>query len=166
MKYYIVILLSLLLSLLGCFPENVVDEEVSSTHITDTEDPEPWDLGCENLTNSIELISCGYRSFEISDSILTILHNEVLLDLQNDSERMKGIIEGPNDSTYIKYYETTVKTIEEYKNSMELFYEYRDKMINVITIQYKYGRLVGYYESSFGTQINVKQIEVLRSLQD
>ena len=125
---------------------------------------EPWDLGCDNLTNSIELISCSYRSFEISDSILKTLHNEGLLDLQNDSERMKGMIEGPNDSTYIKYYETTVKTIEEYKKSMDLFYEYRDRMINVMTLQYKYGRMVGYYESSFGTQINVKQIEILRLL--
>ena len=44
---------------------------------------------------------------------------------------MKGMIEGPNDSTYIKYYETTVKTIEEYKKSMDLFYEYRDRMVNV-----------------------------------
>jgi len=125
---------------------------------------EPWDLGCDNLTNSIELISCSYRSFEISDSILKTLHNEVLLDLQNDSERMKGMIEGPNDSTYIKYYETTVKTIEEYKKSMDLFYEYRDRMINVMTLQYNEGRMVGYYESSFGTQINVKQIEILRLL--
>ena len=125
---------------------------------------EPWDLGCDNLTNSIELISCSYRSFEISDSILKTLHNEVLLDLQNDSERMKGMIEGPNDSTYIKYYETTVKTIEEYKKSMDLFYEYRDRMINVMTLQYNDGRMVGYYESSFGTQINVKQIEILRLL--
>ena len=49
---------------------------------------------------------------------------------------MKGMIEGPNDSTYIKYYETTVKTIEEYKKSMDLFYEYRDRMINVMTLQY------------------------------
>jgi len=125
---------------------------------------EPWDLGCDNLTNSIELISCSYRSFEISDSILKTLHNEVLLDLQNDSEGMKGMIEGPNDSTYIKYYETTVKTIEEYKKSMDLFYEYRDRMINVMTLQYNEGRMVGYYESSFGTQINVKQIEILRLL--
>jgi len=125
---------------------------------------EPWDLGCDNLTNSIELISCSYRSFEISDSILKTLHNEVLLDLQNDSEGMKGMIEGPNDSTYIKYYESTVKTIEEYKKSMDLFYEYRDRMINVMTLQYNEGRMVGYYESSFGTQINVKQIEILRLL--
>ena len=125
---------------------------------------EPWDLGCDNLTNSIELISCSYRSFEISDSILKTLHNEGLLDLQNDSERMKGMIEGPNDSTYIKYYETTVKTIEEYKKSMDLFYEYRDRMINVMTLQYNEGRMVGYYENSFGTQINEKQIEILRLL--
>jgi hypothetical protein len=125
---------------------------------------EPWDLGCENSSNSIEMISCSYRSFEISDSILKTLHNEVLLDLQNDSERMKGMIEGPNDSTYIKYYETTVKIAEEYKKSMELFYEYRDRMINVMTLQYNEGRMVGYYESSFGTQINVKQIEILRLL--
>ena len=125
---------------------------------------EPWDLGCDNLTNSIEIISCSYRSFEISDSILKTLHNEVLLDLQNDSEGMKGMIEGPNDSTYIKYYETTVKTIEEYKKSMDLFYEYLDRMINVMTLRYNEGRMVGYYESSFGTQINVKQIEILRLL--
>jgi len=125
---------------------------------------EPWDLGCENSSNSIEMISCSYRSFEISDSILKTLHNEVLLDLQNDSERMKGMIEGPNDSTYIKYYETIVKTVEEYKKSMELFYEYRDRMINVMTLQYNEGRMVGYYESSFGTQINEKQIEILRLL--
>lgn len=36
---------------------------------------EPWELGCDNLTNSIELFSCSYRSFEISDSILKTLHN-------------------------------------------------------------------------------------------
>ena len=125
---------------------------------------EPWDLGCDNLTNSIELISCSYRSFEISDSILKTLHNEVLLDLQNDSEGMKGMIEGPNDSTYIKYYETTVKTIEEYKKSMDLFYEYRDRMINVMTLQYNEGRMVGYYESNLGTLLNVRQIEILRLL--
>ena len=166
MRSYIVITLSVLLTLLGCSPEKVVDEQVNSTHITDTVDIEPWDLGCENLTNSIELISCSYRSFEISDSILTILHNEVLLDLQNDAEGMKGMIEGPNDSTFIKYHEATVKTLKEYKKSMDLFYKYRDRMVNVVTLKYKYGRMVGYYESSFGTQINVKQIEVLRLLKD
>ena len=47
---------------------------------------------------------------------------------------------------------------------MDLFYEYRDKMINVVNLQFKYGRMVGYYENSFGTQINVKQIEILRLL--
>ena len=125
---------------------------------------EPWDLGCDNLTNSIELISCSYRSFEISDSILKTLHNEVLLDLQNDSERMKGMIEGPNDSTYIKYYETTVKIVVEYKKSMDLFYEYRDRMVNVQSLRHEGGRMVGYYESNLGTQINVKQIEILRLL--
>ena len=33
-----------------------------------------------------------------------------------------------------------------------------------MTLQYNEGRMVGYYESSFGTQINVKQIEILRLL--
>ena len=50
--------------------------------------------------------------------------------------------------------------------SMDLFYEYRDRMINVMSLQYNEGRMVGYYESSFGTQINVKQIEILRLLKD
>lgn len=127
---------------------------------------EPWDLGCDNLTNSIELISCSYRSFEISDSILKTLHNEVLLDLQNDSERMKGMIEGPNDSTYIKYYETTVKTVEEYKKSMDLFYEYRDRMVNVQSLRHEGGRMRSYYESYLGTLLNVRQIEILRLLKD
>jgi hypothetical protein len=125
---------------------------------------DPWDLGCENLSSSIEMISCSYRSFKISDSILTTLHNEVLLDLQNDSERMKGMIEGPNDSTYIKYYETTVMTIEEYKKSMELFYEYRDRMINVQSLRHEGGRMRSYYESYLGTLLNVRQIEILRLL--
>ena len=47
---------------------------------------------------------------------------------------------------------------------MRLIYIHRDRVINVMTLQYKYGRMVGYYESSFGTQINVKQIEILRLL--
>ena len=127
---------------------------------------EPWDLGCENSSNSIEMISCSYRSFEISDSILKTLHNEVLLDLQNDSERMKGMIEGPNDSTYIKYYETTVKTVEEYKKSMDLFYEYRDRMVNVQSLRHEGGRMRSYYESYLGTLLNVRQIEILRLLKD
>ena len=116
---------------------------------------EPWDLGCENSSNSIEMISCSYRSFEISDSILKTLHNEVLLDLQNDSERMKGMIEGPNDSTYIKYYETTVKIVVEYKKSMDLFYEYRDRMVNVQSLRHEGGRMRSYYESYLGTLIVV-----------
>ena len=127
---------------------------------------EPWDLGCENSSNSIEMISCSYRSFEISDSILKTLHNEVLLDLQNDSEGMKGMIEGPNDSTYIKYYETTVKTIEEYKKSMDLFYEYRDRMVNVQSLRHEGGRMRSYYESYLGTLLNVRQIEILRIMKD
>ena len=164
MKYYVVALLSVFLTFLGCSREKVVDEHVNSTHITDTVNNEPWVLGCENSTNTIEIISCSYRSYEISDSILTTLHNELIIDLQRDAEGMKGMIEGPNDSTYIKYYETTVKTIEEYKKSMDLFYEYRDRMINVMTLQYNEGMMVCYYENSFGTQINEKQIEILRLL--
>jgi len=152
------------LKVFGVHLNLMTDEEVWRDVGCVQELKEPWDLGCDNLTNSIEIISCSYRSFEISDSILKTLHNEVLLDLQNDSEGMKGMIEGPNDSTYIKYYETTVKTIEEYKKSMDLFYEYRDRMINVMTLQYNEGRMVGYYENSFGTQINEKQIEILRLL--
>ena len=152
------------LKVFGVHLNLMTDEEVWRDVGYIQELKEPWDLGCDNLTNSIEIISCSYRSFEISDSILKTLHNEVLLDLQNDSEGMKGMIEGPNDSTYIKYYETTVKTIEEYKKSMDLFYEYRDRMINVMTLQYNEGRMVGYYENSFGTQINEKQIEILRLL--
>ena len=164
MKYYVVALLSVFLTFLGCSREKVVDEHVNSTHITDTVNNEPWVLGCENSTNTIEIISCSYRSYEISDSILTTLHNELIIDLQRDAEGMKGMIEGPEDSTFIKYYETSLNAVDEYKKSMELFYEYRDKMVNVITLKYKYGRLVGYYESSFGTEINVKQIEILRLL--
>ena len=127
---------------------------------------EPWDLGCDNLTNSIEMISCSYRSFEISDSILKTLHNEVLLDLQYNSERMKGMIGGPNDSTYIKYYETTVKIVVEYKKSMDLFYEYRDRMVNVQSLRHEGGRMRSYYESYLGTLLNVRQIEILRIMKD
>lgn len=47
---------------------------------------------------------------------------------------------------------------------MRLIQIHRDRMINVMTLQYNEGRMVGYYESSFGTQINEKQIEILRLL--
>ena len=154
------------LKVFGVHLNLMTDEEVWRDVGCVQELKEPWDLGCDNLTNSIEIISCSYRSFEISDSILKTLHNEVLLDLQNDSERMKGMIEGPNDSTYIKYYETTVKIVVEYKKSMDLFYEYRDRMVNVQSLRHEGGRMRSYYESYLGTLLNVRQIEILRIMKD
>ena len=47
---------------------------------------------------------------------------------------------------------------------MRLIYIHRDRMINVMTLQYNEGRMVGYYESNLGTLLNVRQIEILRLL--
>ena len=127
---------------------------------------EPWDLGCENSSNSIEMISCSYESFEISDSILIKLHNELTLKFEKDVENMKEMINGPEDSTYIKYYETSLKALEEYKKSMELFSEYRDKLVKVQSLRHEGGRMTSYFENNIGIMITVNQIEILRTLRD
>jgi hypothetical protein len=49
---------------------------------------------------------------------------------------------------------------------MELFYEYRDKLVKVQSLRHEGGRMTSYFENNIGIMITVNQIEILRTLRD
>ncbi|MCB9198189.1 MAG: DUF1311 domain-containing protein [Flavobacteriales bacterium] len=103
----------------------------------------PWAIGCDTMHTQYDMNICSFSAYSIADSILTDLYNELENYYQTNLDNEKGI------------YDT-------FKRYQALFYERRDRDIELKKQEYSGGTIQAYMVNTYALELTINQIELLK----
>lgn len=123
----------------------------------------PWDLACGD-GNQLEMNCCSRRQFEIADSILEMRYKAILIDLDEDIEKLEMNKSLPrfDESELLNYRVQKRHLIQMQK----YFIAMRLEVQNFARLYYEGGTMLPMMFNLYSIQLTEGQIEILKTLSD